>query len=372
MSDAGVSEELSAGDLNEILVFNRKLLACSQRAELNALLQEQLLSLLRSKSCIYFFTEPELSKFQISEAINIPVETLELLPHMFAYDPLAPLFLKCRRPVLAYDVDLDRSIVSQNRDQFFRDHPQFESLRSVYVDSVSTGMAALNLPNANIGLSLHRWYDDDTPYTPRDVRVLELLWPSIALTIRSIFLSEELNRYQSFADSLADIASPIALLDKQGRLVYFNSAYEALFPYCSRDAWLPDELMAIVRSEVSHFGPDVIKAEPKEISFIYLNDRAYRVLLAKVDVDKSHETLWMLRLDSTADEYSNFILRLQESGLSPKEIEVCLLMKEGIEPRKAAARLCISYNTIRTHLRKIYLKLDVTTQLQFIAYLNQS
>lgn len=371
MSDAGVSEALSARDLDEILVFNRKLLACRQRAELNALLQEQLLSLLQSKSCIYFFTEPDLSKVQISEAINVPVETLELLPHMFAYDPMAPLFLKSHRQVLAYDVDLDRSVVSQNRDQFFRDHPHFEALRSVYVDSVSTGMAALNLPNANVGLSLHRWYDDDTPYTRRDVRVLELLWPSIALTIRSIFLSEELSRYRSFADSLADIASPIALLSAQGRLVYFNSAYEGLFPYCSRDARLPDELMAIVRSEAGHFGPAVLSVEPREISFVYLNDRAYRVLLARVDVDNGHEALWMLRLDITADDYSNFILRLQKSGLSPKEIEVCLLMKEGIEPRKAAARLCISYNTIRTHLRKIYLKLDVTTQLQFIAYLNQ-
>lgn len=372
MANSEVSRDLSDRDLNDIVAFNRELLLCRQRADLNALFQERLLPLLQSKSCLYFYTEPDLSKFQISEAINIPKETLALLPHMFAYDPMVPKFLSGHRSVLAYDVDLDRSIVSKNRDQFFLDNPQFESLRSVYVDSVSTGLFALNLPNANLGMGLHRWYSEDIPYTVRDVRILELLWPSIAQTIRSIFLSEELNRYQSFADRLADIASPIALFTGQGKLVYFNSAYEKLFPGCSLDAWLPDELMNMVRGEVSHFGAESFKAEPVEISFLHSSEGTYRIRLAQVNVENHHEPLWMLRLDRTVDEYTNFILRLQESGLSPREIEVCSLLKDGIEPRGAAERLCISYNTIRTHLQKIYQKLDVTTQVQLVAYLNRN
>lgn len=371
MSDSKVSGALSERDFNDIVAFNRQLLACHQRSELNALFQDRLLPLFQSKSCLYFYTEPDLSKVQISEGINVPKETLAFLPHMFAADPTVPKFLSGHRSVLAYDVDLDRSIVSKNRDRFFLDNPQFESLRSVYVDSVSTGMVAINLPKANIGLVLHRWYSEDIPYTARDVRVLELLWPAVAQTIRSIFLSEELSRYQSFADRLADIAAPIALVGEQGKLAYYNGAYAALFPGCSLDAWLPDSLMEMVRGEVSRFGAEKFKAEPVEISFLHLSESAYRVSLAKVNVDNSHETLWMLRLDLTVDDYSNFILRLQEKDLSPREVEVCLLMKDGIEPRKAAERLCISYNTIRTHLKKIYLKLDVTTQVQLIACLNR-
>lgn len=370
MANSDAFGKLSEQDFNDIVAFNRQLLTCHHRLELNALLKDRLLPLLQSKSCLYFYTEPDLSKVQISEGINVPKETLALLPHMFAADPTIPKFLSGHRSVLAYDVDLDRSIVSKNRDQFFLDNPQFESLRSVYVDSISTGMVAINLPKANIGLVLHRWYSEDIPYTARDVRILELLWPSIAQTMRSIFLSEELSRYQSFAESLADIASPIALFSGQGKLVYFNSAYETLFPGCSLDGWLPDGLMSMVSNEVSHFGAETFKAEPVEISFLHSSEDAYRVRLAKVDVENSLETLWMLRLDLIVDEYSNFILHLQESDLSPREVEVCMLLKDGVAPRKAAERLCISYNTIRTHLQKIYQKLDVNTQVQLIAYLS--
>lgn len=372
MTDSRCSGELSEQDFNDIVAFNRQLLNCHQRSELNALIQERLLPLLQAKACIYFFTEPSLSKFQITEAINVPKETLEFLPHMFAIEPMVPEFLSGHRSVLAYDVDLDRSLSRKAIDQFFLDNPQFASKRSIYVDTVSAGMAATNLPNANVGLVVHRWYSEDIPYTARDVRMLELLWPSIGQTIRSIFLSEELSRYRSFAESLGDIASPIALFNHHGKLVYQNRAYEGLFPDSAITSWLPDELMEMARGEMERFGGETFKAEPVKVSFLHLGQNAYRLSLAKVEVENDDEGIWMLRLDLTVDEYSNLIQHLQERELSPKEMEVCLLMKDGIDPRKAAERLCISYNTIRTHLRKIYLKLDVNTQVQLIAYLNRS
>jgi len=372
MTNPNVSAELTEQDLNDIVAFNRRLLTCHQRSELNVLIQERLLPLLQSKACLYFFTEPNLSKFQISEAINVPGETLAFLPHLFASEPMVPAFLSGHRSVLAYDVDLDRSLSRKAMDQFFLDNPQFESQRSIYVDSVSTGMAAINLPNANVGLVVHRWYSEDIPFTARDVRMLELLWPSVAQTIRSIFLSEELSRYRSFAESLANIASPIALLNEQDKLVYQNSAYEDLFPDCSFNSCLPDDLMEMVRGEIDRFREETFKAEPVKTSFLHSGQTAYRVSLAKVEVENSDEMLWMLRLDLTVDDYSNVIQHLQERELSPREVEVCLLMKDGIEPRKVAERLCVSYFTIRSHLRNIYLKLDINTQVQLITYLNRN
>jgi DNA-binding CsgD family transcriptional regulator/PAS domain-containing protein len=364
-------ETLSEQDLSDILAFNRQLLRCHQRSELNALIGERLLPLLQSKACIYFFTEPNLSKFQISEAINVPEETLAFLPHLFASEPMVPTFLSGHRSVLAYDVDLDRSLSRKAMDQFFLDNPQFESQRSIYVDSVSAGMAAINLPNANVGLVVHRWRSEDIPFTVRDVRILELLWPSIAQTIRSIFLSEELSRYRSFADSLADIDSPIALINEQGKRVYHNRAYEALFPDYAFNAWLPDELLDMTRGEIERFGEEAFQGEPIKMPFLLLGKNAYRFSVARIEVEDSDEAIWMLRLDLTVDDYSRFIQQLQERGLSPKELEVCLLMKDGLAPRKVAERLCVSYYTVRSHLRNIYLKLGINTQVQLITYLNR-
>ena len=144
-----------------------------------------------------------------------------------------------------------------------------------------------------------------------------------------------------------------------------------MFPDFSVNTWLSDGLTKMVHGEVSRFGEETFRAEPAKTSFIYSGQSAYRASLAKVEVENGDDMLWMLRLDLTADDYSTFIQHLQERDLSPREVEVCLLMKDGVEPRKAAERLCISYNTIRSHLRSIYLKLDVNTQVQLIAYLNR-
>ncbi|WP_027389149.1 LuxR C-terminal-related transcriptional regulator [Chrysiogenes arsenatis] len=372
MTNSKSSGRLSSQDFNDIVAFNHHILNCRQRSELKALLHDRILPLLRSQACIYFFTEPDLSRFAIYDTVNIPEETLSLLPHMFSRDPLAPMFLSGHRSVIAYDVDLDRGLVNKNRNQFFIDNPQFEPLRSIYVDSVSTGMVALNLPNANVGLAVHRWYNDDCQFTLREVRILELLWPSIMQTIRSILLSEELNRYRSFTDCLADISSPIVLIDSQGKLLYHNKAYGEIFPQSSLTSCLPQDLMGPTLRIMNNFRFDTDIIEPAETSFFNFGNRAYRISVARVDVGSGHELCYLLRLDPVVDAYVNFIWHLQSKDLSPREIEVCQFMKDGMTPREAAARLFVSYNTIRTHLKKIYLKLDVNTQAQLSIYLNKT
>ena len=47
-------------------------------------------------------------------------------------------------------------------------------------------------------------------------------------------------------------------------------------------------------------------------------------------------------------------------------------MKDGIVPRKVAERLCVSYYTVRSHLRNVYLKPGINTQVELIAYLNRN
>jgi len=56
----------------------------------------------------------------------------------------------------------------------------------------------------------------------------------------------------------------------------------------------------------------------------------------------------------------------QLESLTPREKEVLRLMAEGISSREIAARLGISYTTVRTHIRSVGSKLGVHSKLEAI------
>ncbi len=53
--------------------------------------------------------------------------------------------------------------------------------------------------------------------------------------------------------------------------------------------------------------------------------------------------------------------------LSEREIEVMKLLEEGLSNQEIAARLHISLNTVKAHLKSIYGKLGVSNRVQAIA-----
>ena len=48
--------------------------------------------------------------------------------------------------------------------------------------------------------------------------------------------------------------------------------------------------------------------------------------------------------------------------LSAREIEVLAVLAEGLSKRQAADRLFLSFNTVHSHVRAIYRKLDVNSR----------
>jgi DNA-binding CsgD family transcriptional regulator len=53
--------------------------------------------------------------------------------------------------------------------------------------------------------------------------------------------------------------------------------------------------------------------------------------------------------------------------ISPRELDVLALLAEGLSNKEMAARLFVSPNTIKTHLKHLYEKLEVSRRTQAIA-----
>lgn len=58
-------------------------------------------------------------------------------------------------------------------------------------------------------------------------------------------------------------------------------------------------------------------------------------------------------------------------GLSPREAEVCVLLGSGRNVPFIAKRLCISENTVRTHTKNIYTKMDIHTKQELLDLLER-
>lgn len=53
-------------------------------------------------------------------------------------------------------------------------------------------------------------------------------------------------------------------------------------------------------------------------------------------------------------------------GISPRELDVLGLLDEGLSNRAMAARLYVSENTVKTHLKHLYDKLEVSSRTQAV------
>ena len=65
------------------------------------------------------------------------------------------------------------------------------------------------------------------------------------------------------------------------------------------------------------------------------------------------------------------IKTLEKSGLTPRELEICFLIKKGMANAEIASQLFISLNTAKNHIKQIHKKLEVTNRAQLVFMLNQ-
>lgn len=347
-----------------------RLVHCRTHADLMDLLKIDLLELLNASSCFFCFTDPVFTNVQILDAVNIPANTFPALEQLIQFDPLGPHIIENSRPVMAYDVDFPRHEAHSILKQFFQQHPEYKEAKKQYWCRFASSIGVLNLPDVTTGLGVHRLLPNNDPFTIREVRILELLRPSLMQTIRSIILSKALDQYQAFAHHLADIDLPVALISTDWLLIYCNDAFTKLSPTFNCKSLSPD-LIKRLKQEVARLMHSSLEANFMEVAFYHIEKRTYRITLTQINTASLNEWYWLLRMERNVDGYAKMICILQKATLTSREIEVCVLIRNGFDTQTIADRLCISYNTVRSHLRKIHISLQVKSRSQLIAHLNQ-
>jgi ATP/maltotriose-dependent transcriptional regulator MalT len=58
--------------------------------------------------------------------------------------------------------------------------------------------------------------------------------------------------------------------------------------------------------------------------------------------------------------------RLDAFGITPRELEILVLIAEGLSNREIAGRLFVSENTVKTHSSRLFEKLDARRRTQAV------
>ena len=366
------SISLSEKDYLAILDLIRQLNSCETIKNVLSLFEKTLLPLVGAQAGLIAHVEPEVANCQVMETVNISPSTIETFQKLVPNNQLSIEASSINRPVVAYGVDRDRKELDEEISSFLIKNPQYKSADLSYFHKLSSVLAAVDRPDSNIGIGIHRLKPYNQPFTLREVRIVELLRPHLCHTMKTLVLSRQLAQYKSLAEETLDNASSaMALINKNFWIVYQNKMFEALFPLQSGQS-LPLDLVKLIEKEIArHVPPYNVEDSQVELAFYTLPQGKFRLGVTVLKGAEEDRSL-LIQLKPVIEAYAKMNGLLQEKELTGREMEVCILVKDGIANQEISSRLFISPHTTKNHIKSIHKKLDVNTRAQLVAFLNQS
>lgn len=347
---------------------------CLTRDDLLKVLGNVLLPLFKAQSGFYTYTDRKFSQSDgLIGHVGIPDNEIGVFLKTAPITSFNKAMFAQARPVFAHDVDIKRETIEKDFALFFAANPQYTRTDYPYFARVKSGLVAADIPDPTLAVALHRLDDNDGPWTLRDVRVMELLCPHLLQTIRNVCISEELARFQTLCEALANVPTPTALVSGNMTVIFHNQAFKDAFGVEGGQR-LPQDLIDLLARETAKYDPPY-KAEDGgiELPFYTMGREKFRLSLVLVgeggeDADKR----WLVRMKPAVEPYARTNLWAQEKGITGRELEICMLVKDGKENGEIAGRLFISPHTVKTHLRSIFAKAGVNTRAKLMAALNRA
>jgi|GEM_PF-3194432 len=371
---------LSEKDTLTVQEIIHSLHKCRTRQTLKALFETRILPLLNAYSALYAWTDPDLLSPKLIDSINIPREDLASINQFISKDPRARSLLTHSQPVIARDIDIEKDH-SANRaedpfgvepcrfDPFSMEEPKVRDGYG-YFSTCKSGVITLALRDVNLAAGIHRRLSCHKPWTVRDVRILEHIRGHLLMAIKTIVLTEELARHKSLVDILADSPTAIAVVDRNMVVSYCNSAWKELM-VMSAGPRLDPELESRLIKEKSRWKPPFSThgANGKDSAYKLSGEDcqlSFAPLRGGEDIDP-----WLLQVKPMQKSHHKADGLMLRAGLTKREMEACDLVRQGIGANEIAKQLYISPHTVKTHLKRIHLKLGVHTRAQLVAALNQ-
>jgi len=362
---------LPESDYQTILEIIDKLYSCESVTEVKQIFENDILTLIQAQSGLFAWLERDIADCQIIQGINMSDTDVHLTTHFLPYNKLSLMASSSNRPVVAYGVDRDRNELNDEIEVMLVEHPDLLDNEN-YINRISGAIVAIDRPEPNLGVGIHRLKPCMEPFTLREVRIMELLRPHIIKAIRFVVLKEEFHKYKSITESLTNSTSAFALVNECMHVLFLNAAFQNLFSLQAGQL-LQEPFSAFVKQKISQYRPDPADmTSAGDLPFYNSGKETFWMTLIPVTCpDTLDEPRWLIKLKPVMEQHSRSALEMEQCRLTHREMEICWLVKDGFDEKEIAARLFVSPHTVNTHIKNIYRKFGVHSRAELVIALNR-
>jgi len=323
-------------------IFN-KMSGILNQDTLRKCIAEDLLTLFKSDFLASFIWNPERKVFEHVVYFNMSPENLIRYDRYYQFhDPITPSLQKQHRATLVCEVMPQSEL---EKTEFFNDFLMKDGLHHGINVYAYDG-------DLNIG-DLRIWRAKRRPnFGKHEATLLDIVLPHFRNALRNARAMAMAQGMTNFwHDLLGNTPIALFLFDDAGHLLYRNHRATELVQDLSNADYSSfyDHIYSLTRRGLlqTEWGPfylSVLRAISPFNSKPITAVMAYRLAPHKIDIR---------------------LLR-SKYQLSPREMEICILIYKGLTDQEIASALRISFYTVRTHIEHIFAKLDVTTRSEII------
>ena len=287
-------------------------------------------------------------------------------------------------------------VLRKNLSQLPKDHPCWECLH--------TALNKLDQSESTSGIGFMRLIPRDKFWTLRDKGILDLVWPHFLQAIRTAFhkksfvklnassiddnddsdglefnaeereLIHDLNKYQILINTLVGQQAAFAIIGTNNKIYFQNDKFVKIFSQeINGKPWkkLLNKLGGVGRDLNGILKNLTSRPDYCHTSFIQSGQEVFELMISSIKLSEDRDELLLVQLKPNTKYYSQLNSYITGIGLTKREKEISLMVKQGLSDDDISSQLYISPYTVRNHLRSVYQKLNVNRRSQMIAILNQ-
>jgi DNA-binding CsgD family transcriptional regulator len=331
--------------------------------DLKNTLQSRLIPILDSNSHFVSWSHPPTSKWINSNALNTFEIGCDDLKKLISFCPASEKVCAESCPLKVHPGSVAKTL-RENLRKLPKHHPCCEC--------ISSGLNEMGQRNTASGVGFMRLLPRDNYWTLRDKMILDLVWPNILQSTRTIFHKKFTIKLQAIPNILKEISVPMAIVNTEFFVQFHNEAFDEVFPFKSGEQ-LPKAITNVLSRRIKQSAaPSSSPATPLEISFFTSNHGLFRMSFSQLDDKEDTATgYWVIKMVPLQEFQMEGRRNIAMHSLTNREREICALIIDGRSPKEIARQLFISYNTTRNHLSNIYKKLGVCSREKLTAILSK-